>query len=152
MSPRAIAMLGVFGMIVPIVLARILFFGGSRKRTPVPDPAAPRPARAMEPSTVCPCTAKPIAEGNIPRVPEYLVEPFVFSDRNLGIAMLAGWPIKASQLNETLAGYSAPRIEIWIFRVHGDHWCSVRKATPNDVEAVDNVKRYSRTLLIERRQ
>lgn len=149
MNRTAIAILGIVMAGILIVIGSI-FRGGSRKRTSVPNLPAPAPRPVA--STVCPSTSDPIAEGNLPRVPAYLVEPFVFSDWNLGIAMLAGWPIKASQLNDTLAGYTAPRIELWIFRVHGDHWCSVRKATSDDVDAVENVKRYSRTLLIERRQ
>ena len=39
----------------------------------------------------------------------------VFEDRNLGIVMVAGKPG-----------------EQWIYRVHGDHWCSVRPVSADD--------------------
>lgn len=147
MTPTAIAT-GVF-VVSWIIVAIVVFFrGGSRKRTPVPDPPAPRPIA----STVCPRIQAPIRESELPTIPKYLVEPFVFQDANLGIAMLAGHPVHAKQLTENLAGYTASSVERWIFRVHGDHWCTVRRATANDIDAVDHVKRYSRTLLISREQ
>ena len=51
----------------------------------------------------------------IPLIPRWLVNPMVFEDHNLGIVMVAG---KTG--------------EQWIYRVHGDHWCSVRPVSADD--------------------
>ena len=50
-----------------------------------------------------------------PEIPAYLVNPIVFRDKNLGIAMVAG-----------------DEGEQWIFRAHNGHWCSVRKVNVDD--------------------
>jgi hypothetical protein len=92
---------------------------------------------------IVPTFPKPIPETAVPAVPAYLVDPFVFADARLGIAMLAGWPVVANVRTE---------VDLWIFRVHGDHWCTVRKATLNDLETIENLKRYARPLLLLRAQ
>lgn len=51
-----------------------------------------------------------------PEIPSHMVDPLVFRDVNLGIVLVA------SQGNG----------DKWIYRVHGDHWCSVRKVDERD--------------------
>lgn len=137
-----------------ILVAALIYYSffGRRREIPAPPKATPRPRPDPQTATVCPKVHEPFREGELPTVPSYLRDPFIFRDRNLGICLLAGWPIKAAQLNETFAGYRAATIETWIFHVHANHWCSVRRATPNDIDAVENAKRYGRALLIMREQ
>lgn len=92
---------------------------------------------------IVPTIPTSIPENQIPKIPAYLVGPFVFVDARLGVTMLAGWPVLAGVRTE---------VDPWIFRVHGDHWCTVRRATINDLETIENLKRYSRPLLLLRAQ
>jgi hypothetical protein len=96
---------------------------------------------------IVPTIPAAIPEREVPKIPSYLVGPFVFVDARLGVAMLAGYPVRSGGIDE---------IEPWIFRVHGDgangHWCCIREATINDLETIDNLKRYARPLLLLRAQ
>ena len=60
----------------------------------------------------------------LPSIPEYLKDPMVFMDVNLGIVMAAMW------------GY-----DLWLFTKHRDHWCSERKATEADLHSVEELRR-----------
>ena len=53
---------------------------------------------------------------SFPPIPEYLGAPVTFVCSRNGAMMLA-------ELGD----------DCWLFRVHGDHWCSLRKATPEDL-------------------
>lgn len=50
-----------------------------------------------------------------PAIPKYLLEPIVFRDANLGIAMVAGY-----------------HGEQWIFKVNSGNWMTVRKVDVRD--------------------
>jgi hypothetical protein len=56
-----------------------------------------------------------------PEIPSWLVDPIVFRDKNLGIAMVA---------HVRIAGTT--ELEQWIYRSHNGHWCSVRKVDERD--------------------
>jgi hypothetical protein len=61
-----------------------------------------------------------------PAIPEYLDAPVTFVCRVNGPMLLATW-----------CG------EAWLYRVHGDHWCSLRKATADDLRAITSAPRMS---------
>lgn len=54
-----------------------------------------------------------------PAIPEYLDAPVTFVCRARGPMLLA-----------VQSG------EAWLFRVHGKHWCSLRRATAGDLEMI----------------
>jgi hypothetical protein len=56
---------------------------------------------------------------SFPAIPEYLDDPVTFVCRANGAMLLA-----------LQSG------EAWLYRVHGDHWCSFRRATPDDLRAI----------------
>lgn len=60
----------------------------------------------------------------IPQVPPYLQSPIVFMDFRLGLVLAATWPDG----------------KLWLYRLHGDHWCSLREAGPKDVMIVDGLR------------
>jgi hypothetical protein len=111
------------------------------RKKPAPDPAPAKPEPVL---TIIPRIPEYVRESDVPRVPSYLVGPFIFVDARLGITMLAGWPVVSTA--------RVSEIEPWIFRLHGDHWCTVRKATIDDLETIEQLKRYSRPLLLMRAQ
>jgi hypothetical protein len=55
------------------------------------------------------------SQGVWPEIPEHVVDPIIFRDKNLGICLLAR------------QGDSQ-----WVYRVHNGHWCSVRKVDAAD--------------------
>jgi hypothetical protein len=61
-----------------------------------------------------------------PDIPGYLGAPVTFVCRQNGAMMMAEW-----------CG------EAWLFRVHGDHWCTLRRATAEDLRAVLAAPRMS---------
>jgi hypothetical protein len=116
-------------------------FGWFRKK-PAPDP----PAKPEPVLSIIPRIPEFVRESDVPRVPSYLVEPFIFVDARLGITMLAGWPVRMTAFKKW------DTVEPWIFKLHGDHWCTVRKATTDDLETIESLKRYARPLLLMRAQ
>lgn len=118
-----------------------------RKKKPTPDPAPAKPEPVL---SLIPRIPEFVRESDVPKVPSYLIGPFIFVDARLGITMFAGWPLTSTKpvLGVTLVS----EVEPWIFRLHGDHWCSVRKATIDDLETIANLKRYARPLLLMRAQ
>jgi hypothetical protein len=56
---------------------------------------------------------------SFPAIPDYLDAPVTFVCRAHGPMLLA-----------TLSG------EPWLFRLHGKHWCSLRRATVGDLEMI----------------
>ena len=50
-----------------------------------------------------------------PKIPSYLTEPIVFRDKNLGLAMVAGYEGKQ-----------------WVFKVNSGNWMTVRPVGPDD--------------------
>lgn len=56
---------------------------------------------------------------SFPPIPAYLGAPLTFVCGQHGAMMLAEWAD-----------------ECWLFRVHGDHWCTMRRATPEDITAL----------------
>lgn len=56
---------------------------------------------------------------SFPPIPEYLDAPVTFVCRAHGPMLMA------VQSGET-----------WLYRVHGDHWCSLRRGTPDDLRAL----------------
>lgn len=121
------------------VLSGLPFFW-RRKIIPEKEPA---PAQPTAIDSIIPRIPEFVRESEVPHVPSYLIGPFIFVDARLGIAMLAGWPVLAGVRSE---------VEPWIFRLHGDHWCTVRKARIDDLETIENLKRYSRPLYLMRAQ
>jgi len=61
---------------------------------------------------------------SFPEIPEYLDAPVTFVCRAHGPMLLA-----------TLSG------EPWLFRMHGKHWCSLRRATAGDLEMIRSAPR-----------
>jgi len=148
MSGRAIYFV-IFGIFLIFLIARYAMFyfeiSGLEKLKKKPAPA-PAPAKPEPVLTIIPRIPEYVRESDVPKVPSYLVGPFIFVDARLGIAMLAGYPVR------TKAGEPATAIEPWIFRLHGDNWCTVRKAGDDDLEPIANLKRYARPLLLMRAQ
>lgn len=122
------------------------------RKKPAPAPAPDPPARPEAVLTIIPRIPEFVRESDVPKVPSYLVGPFIFVDARLGIAMLAGWPLTSTKPVYVRGVALASEIEPWIFRLHGDHWCTVRKATIDDLETIENLKRYARPLLLMRAQ
>jgi hypothetical protein len=139
MTPRAIAfsVLSMFWTAVMVMLWRTFVAPRLRRRvrvvTPAPEIAAvklPPPWQAVSPRH--PKTGEVI---QLPPIPSYLTDAYVFLDARLGVAMLANMPVIRGKPGES-----------WLFRVHGDHWCTVRAAGWNDIETVDKLKSYQPSL------
>src|SRR5271170_7800981 len=58
---------------------------------------------------------KVVAGHEWPDIPAYLTEPIVFRDKNLGLAMVAGYEGKQ-----------------WVFKVNSANWMTVRPVGPDD--------------------
>jgi hypothetical protein len=135
MTPKALAyiVLALFWIVVAIMLFRTFILPRLRRRIKVvataPEIAAvklPPPWQAVSPRH--PKTGEVIT---LPPIPSYLTDAYVFLDARLGVAMLANMPVVRGKPGES-----------WLFRVHGDHWCTVRAAGWNDIETVEKLKSY----------
>jgi hypothetical protein len=64
-----------------------------------------------------------------PEIPDYLIDPIVFKDANLGVAMVAKW-----------------NGEQWIFKVHAaGNWVSVRRTNPLDPTLITPINKPEAT-------